>query len=63
MQMLNELVGRKVTVHSIMGETERQDVGLLEATDGTWFRFRKSENEVMYFCSHWVRLIKPFDAH
>jgi hypothetical protein len=63
MQLLNELVGRKVTVHSLQGDTERQDIGVLEATDGMWLRVRKADNEVLYFCSYHLRLIKPFDSH
>ncbi|MEZ0327039.1 MAG: hypothetical protein ACAH95_14155 [Fimbriimonas sp.] len=63
MELLRELVGRKVTVFSLQGGSERQDVGVLEAIDTTWFRLRKAETEVMYFSVYQVRLIKPFDAH
>ena len=63
MQLINDLVGRKITVHSIQGETERQDVGMLEATDGMWLKLRKSETEVLIFTINHIRLIKPFDAH
>jgi hypothetical protein len=64
MDLLRELVGRKVTVFSLQGGgSERQDVGMLEAMDATWLRLRKGETEVMYFSLYQVRLIKPFDAH
>jgi ferredoxin-fold anticodon binding domain-containing protein len=63
MQLINDLVGKKITVHSIQGETERQDVGTLEATDGTWMRLRKSETEVLIFTIYHIRLVKPFDAY
>jgi hypothetical protein len=62
MQLLNDLVGRKVTIFSVQGQGERQDVGTLEAADNLWLRLRKGD-EVMYFCLYHVRLIKPFDAH
>jgi hypothetical protein len=63
MQLLNDLIGRKVTVFSIQAGTERQDVGVLEATDGTWLRLNKSDAEVLYFSGYHVRMVKPFDAH
>ena len=61
MQLIDQLVGKKVTVFSLQGEAERQDVGVLEATDGTWIKVRKAEGEVMLFCVYHLRLIKPFD--
>jgi len=61
MQLLSELVGRKVTVFSKQGETERQDVGTLEAAEGHWFKLRKAESDVMYFCVYQIRLLKPFE--
>ncbi len=64
MDLLRELVGRKVTVFSLQGGgSERQDVGMLEAADSVWLRLRKGESEVMYFTVHQIRLIKPFDSH
>jgi len=63
MQLLTELIGKKVTVFSEQGDAERQDVVTLESTDGTWIKARKSETELMYFNFHKVRMIKPFDAH
>ncbi len=64
MDLLRELVGRKVTVFSLLGGgAERQDVGMLEAIDPGWLRLRKAETELMYFSVHQVRLIKPFDSH
>jgi hypothetical protein len=63
MQLLNDLVGRKVTVYSVQGQQERQDVGVLENTDGQWLRLRKSDAEVLYFGLHFVRQIKPFEPH
>lgn len=60
MSILNELVGRKVSVYSNQPGTERQDVGILEAVDESWVKIRKSEHEVIFFSLHLVRLVKPF---
>jgi len=61
MDLLAELIGKKVTVHSIQGDAERQDVGTLEAVQGNWLRLRKSGNEVLFFGVVHIRLVKPFD--
>lgn len=63
MQLINDLVGRKITIFSNQGDAERQDVGTLEATDGSWLKLRKSENEVLIFSTYHIRLVKPFDPH
>ncbi len=60
MQLINELVGQKVTIYSEQGEAERQDIGLLETSDAVWLRLRKADNEVLYFCIHRIRMIKAF---
>lgn len=60
MSILQELIGRKVSVYSNQPGAERQDVGFLEAVDETWVKIRKSEHEVIFFCTHLVRLVKPF---
>jgi ferredoxin-fold anticodon binding domain-containing protein len=61
MELLSEIKGKKVTVHSLQGETERQDVGVLEDVQGQWLKLRKSNSEVLFFCIYHLRLIKPFD--
>jgi hypothetical protein len=62
MEMVAELAGKKVTVHSLIGDVERQDVGVLEAAQGHWVKLRKTTNEVIYFSIFNVRIIKPFDS-
>ncbi|WP_309717775.1 hypothetical protein [Armatimonas sp.] len=62
MSILQELVGRKVTVYS-MADTERQDVGILQAADEHVLKIKKTETEVLYFNIVRVRLVKPFDPH
>lgn len=60
MQLLQELVGKKVTVFSLQAEAERQDVGVLEAFDEQVLKLRKGESEVLYLFFIRIRQIKPF---
>jgi len=55
------LIGKKVTVYSRLGDTEKQDVGVLETVEGDWIRLRKAEGETMFFTIVNVRMIKPFE--
>ncbi len=56
---MQELIGKKVTVVSEAGAGERQDVGILEAFDGTILKLA-TDRGVLYFVIHRVRMIKPF---
>ena len=58
--VIQELIGKKVSVYSNQPGAERQDVGILEAVDGGWVKVRKSETETVYFNVALIRLIKPF---
>ncbi|RYG36614.1 hypothetical protein EON81_09205 [bacterium] len=60
MELLEPLVGRKVTVFSAQGDVEKQDVGMLEAAQGNWLRLKKSE-ETFFINIARVRLVKPFE--
>ena len=62
MQLLTPLIGKKVTVFSSHGETERQDIGILQAAEGNFLVLKKTD-ELMYFTVSRIRLIKPFDPH
>jgi hypothetical protein len=62
MQLLTPLIGKKVTVFSSQGETERQDIGILQAAEGNFLVLKKTD-ELMYFSVSRIRLIKPFDPH
>jgi hypothetical protein len=55
------LVGKKITVYSRMGDTEKQDVGILEAMGEGWLKVKKSDGETLFFCEYNVRMLKPFD--
>ena len=56
---MQELIGKKVTIHSECGGAERQDVGVLEAFDGTVLKL-DTEKGALYFIIHRIRLIKVF---
>jgi hypothetical protein len=62
MELLAPLIGKKITLYSVQGETERSDVGTLEAAEGHWVRMRKSDGELLFFAIERIRLIKPFDS-
>jgi hypothetical protein len=57
---MQELVGQKVTIHSESAGAERQDVGILEAFDGTILKLKTERGTLMFFSIYWVRLVKPF---
>ncbi len=61
MSLVSVLIGKKVTVYSRLGDTEKQDVGMLEAVEGDWIRLRKADGETMFFTTVNVRMIKPFE--
>ena len=60
MELLEPLIGRKVTVFSAQGDVEKQDVGLLEAAKGNWLRLKKAE-ETFFINTDRVRVVKPFE--
>jgi hypothetical protein len=60
MQLVEELIGRKVTVFTDQSGTERQDVVTLEAVDQTWLKARKGE-DITYFNIAKIRLVRPFE--
>jgi hypothetical protein len=61
MSLISILTGKKVTIYSHLGDTEKQDVGVLEAVEGDWIRLRKADGETMFFAIYSVRMIKPFE--
>jgi hypothetical protein len=56
---MQDLIGKKVTVHSTMPTGEKQDVGVVESFDGTILKL-KTEKGDLYFTIHFIRLIKLF---
>lgn len=58
--LIQEMVGKKVSIYTVQGATEKQDVGVLEAFDGTWVKVKKAETETLFFSVYQIRLIKNF---
>jgi hypothetical protein len=61
MNPLSVIKGKKVTVYSNMGSTEKQDVGILEAVEDGWIRIKKADGDTMFFPLFNVRMVKPFE--
>ena len=60
MGLIQELIGKKVTIYSAQGETERSDIGVLEGAEGDWLKLHKETGEILYFTVERVRMVKPF---
>ncbi|HWD38844.1 MAG TPA: hypothetical protein VG944_08355 [Fimbriimonas sp.] len=58
---MNELIGKKVVIHSAGSSGERQDIGTLESVDGTWLKLLKNTNETLYFTVYSIRMVKVFE--
>lgn len=56
--LLQELVGRQVTVYSVAGNGSASDTGVLEAFDDQWIRISRN-GDSLYFPIHHIRLVKP----
>jgi hypothetical protein len=60
MNLILELIGKKVTVHSLLADSEKQDVGMLQAADSEWLRLHKENGDILYFQTKRIRVVKPF---
>lgn len=60
MGLIQELIGKKVTVYSALGDSERSDVGILQGAEGDWLKLHKETGETLYFQVTRVRMVKPF---
>ena len=61
MTSITTLVGKKVTVYSRLGETEKQDIGILEGVEDGWLVLKKADGETMFFTLYNLRMVKPFE--
>lgn len=59
-ELINELIGKKVTVYSEQAGNERQDVGVIEAASDHMFKLQKQDGDTLYFTFYLVRMVKPF---
>jgi hypothetical protein len=60
MELLDELVGKKVALQTEMGAVERQEIGILEEAKGHWVKVLKDNDEVVFFSVYLIRTIKQF---
>ena len=60
MELLADIVGKKVTLLTEMGNVERQEIGILEDAKGHWVKVRKDNDEVVFFSVYLIRSIKQF---
>jgi len=60
MELLAELVGKKVALLTEMGSVERQEIGVLEEAKGNWVKVLKDNDEVVFFSVYLIRSIKQF---
>lgn len=61
MTSITSLAGKKVTVYSRLGETEKQDVGILDGVEDGWLVLKKADGETMFFTLYNLRMVKPFE--
>jgi|GEM_PF-2665597 len=57
---MQDLIGKKVTVHTTIGTLDHQDVGVVEAVDSTVLKLKKTGDEIYYFVIQNIRVIKIF---
>jgi hypothetical protein len=60
MEMLSELVGKKVALLTEMGDVERQEIGVLVGGQGHWVKVEKDNGEVVLYSVYLIRSIKQF---
>jgi len=60
MELLSELMGKKVTLLTEMGDVERQEIGTLVDAKGHWVKVQKDNEEFVYYSVYLIRSIKSF---
>lgn len=60
MELLADLIGKKVTLYTEMGSVERQEIGILTEAKGHWVKVTKENDEHIYFSVYLIRSIKQF---
>ena len=60
MNLIAELIGKKITVYSEAEGAERQDIGVLQSAEGSWIKIHKESGETLYFQLSRIRMVKPF---
>ena len=60
-RVIMDLLGVKVSVRSILGNGDAEDIGILEEYDHPWVRLRTTDREVLCFPVHNIRLVKNLE--
>jgi hypothetical protein len=60
MELLAELMGKKVALLTEMGDVERQEIGILADAKGHWVKIEKDNNEIVFFSVYLIRSVKQF---
>ncbi len=60
MELLADLIGKKVTLLTEMGSVERQEIGILLDAKGHWVKVGKENEEYVYYSVYLIRSIKQF---
>jgi hypothetical protein len=60
MELLAELIGKKVALLTEMGAVERQEIGVLTDAKGHWVKVVKDNEEIVFYSVYLIRSIKPF---
>ena len=60
MELLAELMGKKVALLTEMGDVERQEIGILTDAKGHWVKIEKDNNEIVFFSVYLIRSVKQF---
>ena len=60
MEMLSEIMGKKVALLTEMGDVERQEIGVLVDAKGHWVKVEKDNGEVVFYSVYLIRSIKQF---
>lgn len=60
MELLADLIGKKVTLLTEMGSVERQEIGILADAKGHWVKVQKDNDEYVLYSVYLIRSIKQF---
>lgn len=60
MELLADMMGKKVTLLTEMGSVERQEIGILMDAKGHWVKVQKENDEMVLYSVYLIRQIRQF---
>jgi|GEM_PF-6579355 len=60
MELLSELIGKKVALLTEQGSGERQEVGTLEDAKGHWVKLVRENREAVFYSVYLIRSVRLF---